>query len=244
LPPDRSCVDSAARRAARASAEEALLSAQRQAEQLFAEVLSRGLIRAGVLESELSNEIHALAQQRFGVRRHWHRRVVRCGGNTLLTYHAHPPDRRVAADDLVYLDFGPVFNAWEADFGRSYVLGDDPHKHQLLSDIRAAFRRGKQLYLDTPDLTAGALYDYVCALALEAGWQFGAPTAGHLIGHFPHEHAPHEPQRFSIRSGNKTRIREPDAQGAVRHWILEIHFIDQLRGFGAFCEELLTLGAA
>ncbi len=244
MPPDRSSVDSVSRHAAPAEADEVLLSAQRRAEQLFTEVVSRGLIRPGVLESELSDEIHALAQQRFGVRRHWHRRVVRCGLNTLLTYHAHPPDRRLGADDIVYLDFGPVFNAWEADFGRSYVLGEDPHKHRLVTDIMAAFRRGKQLYLDTPDLTAGSLYDYVCALALEAGWQFGAPTAGHLIGHFPHEHTSREPQRFSIRSGNETRVRERDAPGALRHWILEIHFIDQLRGFGGFCEELLTLGAA
>lgn len=171
---------------------ETLPSAQHQAEELFAEVVSSGLIRPGVLESELSNEIHAL-----------------------LTYYARPPDRRLAADDVVYLDFGPVFNAWEADFGRSYVLGQDPRKHRLVAHITAAFRRGKQLYLDTPDLTAGSLYDDVRALAFEAGWQFGAPTAGHLIGHVPHEHAPGEPRRFS----------------------------NTARGFGGFCEELLTLGA-
>jgi len=226
------------------STDEALLGAQRKAEQLFAEVLSSGLIRPGVLESELSHEIHALAHARFGVRRHWHKRVVRCGPNTLLSYHAEPPDRRLQGDDVVYLDFGPVFNAWEADFGRTYVLGSDPRKHQLVSDITAAFRKGKLLYLDTPELTAGALYDYVSGLALAAGWEFGAPTAGHLIGHFPHEHAPGEPKRFSIRHGNDISLREPDAQGAVRHWILEIHFIDKARGFGGFCEELLTLGTA
>jgi Xaa-Pro dipeptidase len=226
------------------SADEALLSAQKKAEELFAEVAAAGLIRAGVFESELSREIYALAARRYGVRRHWHRRVVRCGPNTLLTYYDNPADRRIAADDVVYLDFGPVFNAWEADFGRSYVLGDDPRKQQLVTDITAAFRRGKQLYLDTPDLTAGALYDYVCGLAAEGGWEFAAPTAGHLIGRFPHERAPAQPQRFSIRHGNPTRIREPDADGARRHWILEIHFVDRARGFGAFCEELLTLGDA
>jgi Xaa-Pro aminopeptidase len=222
--------------------EEALLLAQRKAEELFAEVVSSGLIRPGVLESELSGEIYALARRRFGVRRHWHKRVVRCGPNTLLTYYAQPPDRQLGEDDVVYLDFGPVFNTWEADFGRSYVLGSDPRKHQLVTDITTAFRRGRQLYLDTPELSAGALYDFVFRLASESGWEFGAPTAGHLIGHFPHERSPGDPQRFSIRHGNETRIREPDATGAVRHWILEIHFIDKARGFGGFCEELLTIG--
>ena len=33
----------------------------------------------------------------------------------------------------------------------------------------------------------------------------------------------------------------PDAAGNPRHWILEIHFVDRERGFGAFCEELLTI---
>jgi Xaa-Pro dipeptidase len=89
--------------------EQALADAQRKAEALFAEVVSSGLIRAGVLESELSAEVHDLARRRFGVRRHWHTRVVRCGPNTVLTYHSDPPDRRTTDDDVVYLDFGPLF---------------------------------------------------------------------------------------------------------------------------------------
>ncbi len=221
--------------------ENALIDAQRKAEGLFAEVVANGMIRAGVLESELSDEIHALAVQRHGVRRHWHRRIVRCGPNTLLSYHAEPPDRRLAEDDTVYLDFGPVFGEWEADFGRTYVLGQDVRKHKLVADMEAAFRAGKRLYVDTPDLTAGALYDFVCVLAARAGWEFGAPSAGHLIGHFPHERAPGEPQRFSICHGNGVRIREPDANGATRHWILEIHFVDRVSAFGGFMEELLTI---
>lgn len=221
--------------------EEALLGAQRKAEELFAAVVAGGLIRPGVLESELSGEIHAIAAQRFGVHRHWHRRIVRCGSNTLLGYQADPPDRRLGEDDTVYLDFGPVFDAWEADFGRTYVLGHDARKHKLVADMEAAFRKGKQLHMDTPELTAGKLYDFVCALATEAGWEFGAPTAGHLIGHFPHEHAPGQSQRFSIRHGNEQRLREPDAGGAARHWILEIHFVDRTHGFGGFMEELLTI---
>jgi Xaa-Pro dipeptidase len=226
------------------SVEEALSTAQKGAEELFGEIQSSGLVRPGVLESVLSSEIHALAARRFGVKRHWHKRIVRCGPNTLLGYYDDPPDRRLEADDVAYVDLGPVFAEWEADFGRTFVLGDDPVKHKLVADIGAAFRKGKQHYLDTPDLTTGQLYDYVCELARTAGWEFGAPTAGHLVGHFPHEHAPGQPKHFSIRHGNELKLREPDADGKPRHWILEIHFVDRARGFGAFCEELLTIGAA
>jgi Xaa-Pro dipeptidase len=226
-----------------ATVEQALADAQRKAEDLFAAVVDAGLIRAGVLESELSAEIHELAQRLFGVRRHWHKRVVRAGPNTVLTYQSEPPDRRVAEDDVVYLDFGPLFEEWEADFGRTYVLGKDPRKHKLVADIEAAFTRGKQRYMEDTELTAGGLYDFVCGLAKEAGWEFAAPTAGHLIGHFPHEteRVPADQKRLSIRHGNTVNLREPDAKGARRHWILEIHFVDQARTFGGFCEELLTI---
>ncbi len=219
---------------------QSLREAQRKAEALFAEVAGSGMIRGGKLESELSTEIHALAKSRFGLRRHWHKRLVRSGENTLLTYHDEALDRRMQDDDIVYLDFGPVFEAWEADFGRTYAIGADPLKHKLVDDIAAAFRRGKDLYQNTPTLTTGALYDYVAGLAAPAGWEFGAPTAGHLIGHFPHERMISDPSRFSIRSGNDLPLREPDETGRLRHWILEIHFVDRARKIGGFFEELLT----
>lgn len=158
--------------------EQALADAQRKAEELFAAIVDAGLIKAGLLESELSEQIHELARARFGVRRHWHKRVVRCGPNTVLTYYDEPPDRRIAADDVVYLDFGPLFEEWEADFGRTYVLGTDPVKHRLVADINAAFARGKQRFRDDPRLTAGALYDFVAELARQAGWELAIPAPG------------------------------------------------------------------
>jgi Xaa-Pro aminopeptidase len=224
--------------------EQALLAAQQKAEALFAAIVDAGLIRAGKLESELSEEIHQLARARYGLRRHWHKRIVRSGPNSLLTYHDAAPDRRLTADDIVYLDFGPVFAEWEADFGRTYVLGTDPRKHRLIADIGAAFQRGKDLYARTPDLTCGELYDFVSGLATQGGWEFGAATAGHLIGQFPHERAPDDQKRFSIRSGNPQALRERDARGLPRHWILEIHFIDRVREIGGFCEELLIVPSA
>lgn len=219
---------------------QALLAAQARAAALFDEVVASGLIRAGIRESELSLAIHELARQRHGVRRHWHRRVVRAGPNTLSTYEEDPPDRVLCADDILFLDFGPVFDGWEADYGRSYVLGDDPDKHRLVADIDAAFRAGRALFEATPQLTAGALYDFVCGEASRRGWSFGAASAGHLVGAFPHETAPGAEQRLSIRHGNAIDLRERDAAGEPRHWILEIHFVDRAKGYGAFCEALLT----
>ena len=220
---------------------QSLLTAQRKAEALFATVVERGVIRLGLTESELSLHIHELASAEFGLRRMWHERIARSGPNTMLTFYDDPPDRRITEDDIVYLDFGLVFEDWEADLGRTYALGTDPHKHRLIADIGWAFRQGQRLYQKTPDLSAGALYDFVAGLAQSRGWDFGAETAGHLVGRFPHERPQKEPRRFSIRHGNATRIREPDDRGTPRHWILEIHFIDRARQIGGFYEQLLTV---
>ena len=129
---------------------QSLWTAQQQAAALFGQVVENGLIQAGKLESELSHDIYQLALNGFGVRRHWHDRIVRCGPNTLMGYYDKVEDRRIAADDIIYLDFGPVFNAWEADFGRSYALGPDPEKHRLVRDIGSAFEQGKQHFGKRP----------------------------------------------------------------------------------------------
>jgi Xaa-Pro dipeptidase len=220
---------------------QSLLEAQNKAAALFAATVECGLIQAGKLESRLSADIHELARERYGVSRHWHKRIVRAGPNTVLGFHDEGEDRLIEADDIVFLDFGPVFGEWEADFGRTHVLGPDPDKHRLVKDLGVAFRKGKEFYERTPDLTTGELYDFVADLATGLGWEFGAPLAGHLVGHFPHERSPAQPSPFTIRHGNTLRLRELDATGRPRHWILEIHLVDRARRIGGFFEELLTV---
>jgi Xaa-Pro dipeptidase len=107
-----------------------LLDAQVKAQALFAETQTHNLIRPGTRESEINEGIYALAERMFGISRYWHKRIVRAGRNTLAPYDENPPDLTVANDDIVFLDFGPVFEEWEADFGRTYVVGDDPRKRQ------------------------------------------------------------------------------------------------------------------
>ena len=121
------------------------------------------------------------------------------------------------------------------------MIRGNPDKHRLVADIGIAFRRGKDYFESNPQLTAGELYDFVAELATQRGWEFGAPTAGHLIGQFPHESDPGDSKRFSIRHGNPQSLREPDERGNPRHWILEIHFVDRARQIGGFFEELLTV---
>ena len=55
----------------------------------------------------------------FGVRKFWHKRIVRSGVNTLEPYRSNPEELTLRADDIVFFDFGPIFSDWEADVGRT-----------------------------------------------------------------------------------------------------------------------------
>jgi Xaa-Pro dipeptidase len=220
----------------------ALLDAQRKAEALFAEVEVRDLICPGVRESEINESVYALAERVYGINRYWHKRIVRAGPNTLAPYDENPPDLTVAEDDIVFLDLGPVFEEWEADFGRTYVVGKDPLKRKLCRDIEEAFAKGKKHFQEHPDITGSELYAYAQRLAEQAGWEYGGPIAGHLIGVFPHEKIPGDKITLYVHPQNHDRMRMPDASGRERHWIFEIHFVDRTRQIGGFYEELLTIG--
>jgi Xaa-Pro dipeptidase len=167
---------------------------------------------------------------------------VRAGRNTLAPYDENPPDLTVGTDDIVFLDFGPVLEEWEADFGRTYVVGNDPLKHKLCRDIGEAFADGKRYFHEHPEITAAELYEYAQMLAGQAGWEYGGPIAGHLIGVFPHEKIAGDKITLYVHPKNHTRMRLPDASGRERHWIFEIHFVDRAREIGGFYEELLTIG--
>ena len=219
-----------------------LLDAQKKADALFAETQVRNIIRAGTKESEINENIYALAESMFGISRYWHKRIVRVGRNTLAPYDENPPDLTVAEDDIIFLDFGPVFEEWEADFGRTYVVGNDPLKHKLCRDIEEAFTRGKQYFHEHPEITAAELYAHAQQLAEQYGWEYGGPIAGHLIGVFPHERIPDDKITLYVHPKNPNRMRIPDASGRERHWILEIHFVDRAREIGGFYEQLLTIG--
>jgi Xaa-Pro dipeptidase len=227
--------DSEARRVAE------LREAQNKAKKLFREIEARGLIRSGVTESAVNEDIYALAKEMFGITTYWHKRIVRAGANTLLPYAENPPDLTIASDDILFLDLGPVFEQWEADFGRTFVLGSDPLKHKLRKDVGQAFAEGKRFFNESPNITACELYGYAHSLAERFDWEFGGPIAGHLIGQFPHEKIAEDKVTLYVHPDSHLLMRSLDEHGQKRHWILEIHFVDRERQIGGFYEELLTI---
>jgi Xaa-Pro aminopeptidase len=219
-----------------------LLEAQAKAVELFAVVEQRGVLAPGVTEVQASDAIRDLAAYLFGVSRHWHKRIVRAGPNTLHPYRENPPDRALGTDDIVFCDFGPIFEEWEADFGRTYVLGPDPVKASLRDALPVVWAAGRTYFETHPDVTGEQLYAHVTELAEQAGWEFGGDIAGHLVGQFPHEKIDGNRIEYYITPGSDQPMRRLDGSGRQCHWILEVHLVDRARQIGGFYEELLDLG--
>lgn len=213
----------------------AMRAAEAEAEELMAAIEAADLLRAGRLESAIEEDIYALAREQFGVENHWHKRIVRSGPNTLTTALEDPPVRALDADDIVYIDLGPVFEEWEADIGRTYVIGGHPGA-PLVAALPRVFDAIQAQYNEAPDITGTELFDIAVRAADEAGWRWGGQIAGHIVSAFPHGRLG---AAGVIFPPNKTRMRDPDENGHARHWILEVHLVDAARTYGGFYERLL-----
>ena len=216
-----------------------LEAAEARAMALLDRIEALGLIAPGRTERDVEQDILRLAETEFGITKHWHKRIVRAGPNTLAIARDHPPIATILADDIVFLDLGPVVEAWEADVGRSYVLGDDPGKRRLVADLDRIFAAVQAHYQAHPDITGAELYVEAVAQAKSAGWHFGGEIAGHLVAEFPHACLPGDKEHGRIGPNNPTRMRDPDGNGEQRHWILEIHLVAPDHSFGGFTERLL-----
>lgn len=217
-----------------------LIKAEQIAIDLYRSVEDKGLISAGKDEKTLNEEIYALAKELFGIEKHWHKRIVRSGENTLHPYKENPPNRILTSDDILFFDFGPIIENWEADLGRTYVIGNDTDKIKIKNDIEQAWAEVRDYFHTQTNLKANDLYDYACKKAEEFGWEFGGEIAGHLIGEFPHSNIEPETYKSYVRKENDIDMFAPYPNGQKKHWILEMHFVDREKKIGAFYEQLLT----
>ena len=218
-----------------------LIEAEENAVILFKAIEDRGLIKAGKTEKQLNNEIYHVAFELFHIKKYWHKRIVRAGENTLLPYQENPPDLTIQKEDILFFDFGPVFEEWEADFGRTYVLGNNTQMIKLREDVSNAWSEGKLFFEEHKSYLTGAdFYRYTKELAIKYGWEYGNHHCGHLIGNFPHEIIVGEEIINYIHPENNQLMSAKDKNGNERFWIYEIHFIDQQLKIGGFFEQLIS----
>lgn len=219
---------------------EKLINAQNISIQFFKAIEENNLIIAGKSEEQLSLEVCDLALKRFGIEKHWHKKIVRSGKNTLAIYPDNPPNRIIDKDDILFIDLGPIVEGYEADIGRTYVEGNNPQKLKLKKDIEETWYEIQEWYQQQTIVKASELFRYAAEKAKELGWEFGGEIAGHIVGRYPHEQ-PADPKslELDVHPDNHNDMFLPDADGNPRHWILELQFIDKENEMGGYFEQLL-----
>ncbi len=216
-----------------------LIKAEEKASELFDQIQTRGLICSNKTENDLNKEVFDLAFEMFGIKKYWHKRIVRAGENTLYPYKENPKNLMIKDNDILFLDFGPIFEEWEADFGRTYVLGEDPLKLKLKKDIELAWYECRDFFKNQNSITGAEMFSHAEEIAKKYNWEFGGEIAGHLIGQFPHEKLSNEDKTNYVHPNNKDDMFARGKDGKKREWILEIHFVDRNKKIGGFFEQLL-----
>src|ERR1700722_9810839 len=105
---------------------------------------------------EMAREILAS----HGMVRGWHAVYVRFGTNTTKTFGAaSDPGVVLGADDVFFLDIGPVFEKWEGDGGDTFLTGSDPEMAKSAVDARTLFHIVRKKWKDE-GWTGKQLYDF------------------------------------------------------------------------------------
>ncbi|GHN01013.1 aminopeptidase [Cytophagales bacterium WSM2-2] len=214
--------------------------AEKISAQLFEAIEKNNLIVPGKTEKQIVDEITKLAFEKFGIEKHWHKKIVRSGRNTTAIYNDNPPDVAIQKDDIVIVDFGIIADGWESDYARTYVLGSDAKKIKLKKDVEKAWYETQAWYRKQTKLTGSDFFKYLVNKAKEYGYTYGGEIGGHIVGEFPHEQ-PANPKSFDldVHPDNHNDLFSRDANGNERHWILEMHFVDKENNIGAYMEQLL-----
>jgi methionyl aminopeptidase len=163
----------------------------------------------------------------LGLRRGWHRVIVRCGPNTTKSF-GEPSDKGVvlANDDIFFVDIGPIYDGLEGDAGETFVVGGDHEHLRAKVDVQAIWDEVRARWLEE-QLTGRALYEHALRAASDRGWQLNLDLAGHRLSDFPHS---------AHYRGSMAGL---DLVPSSHLWVLEIAIVHPTRPFGAFFEDLL-----
>jgi methionyl aminopeptidase len=163
----------------------------------------------------------------LGMRRGWHHIIVRFGPNTTKDFMARSePGVVLGADDIFFIDIGPIYDGTEGDAGDTFVVGGDPEHHRAKREVREIWDTVRQKWF-TDGTTGKELYDFAIETAGGLGWNLNMDLSGHRLSDFPHSAHYDGP------------LAEVEFRPNPNLWVLEIAIIHPDRPFGAFYEDLL-----
>jgi len=201
-----------------------MLEARRRTRAAVREIARQ--VAPGMAEAEgLELARRTLRDHGFG--QDWVAPYLRFGRNTLKKY-AEPPDPGIvlAPDDVWFIDVGPLWRNHECDYAETFVVGDDPERHRIASDVQAIFERTSRHWREVR-ATGVELYRFAAAEAQSLGWQLDPEMAGHRLGEYPHA---------AFHDG---LLSNADFTPSAGLWMLEIQIRRPDLPYSAFFEDLL-----
>ncbi len=145
---------------------------------------AREIIRPGINELEVFNELHAVAVEHFGELPTGMGNDFQCGSRG-----GPPRDRPARAGELYILDLGPAFRGYFADNARTIAVSDPTAEQlsawQCVVDVLQYVQETVR-----PGYSARDLFQEVQRMLDECPYGVFNHHLGHGIGLFPHE-APH-----------------------------------------------------
>jgi Xaa-Pro aminopeptidase len=190
------------------------------------QILSEKIL-PGMKESDAQGLIRNYFKEK-GVVRQWHQPHIRFGSNTLKGYdEKSDPDIILKEEDIYFFDIGPVWDGYEGDAGRTFVVGKNSEMRRCAHDVETVFEEVKDRWIKSGD-NGVKLYRYAEELTGSMGWVLCLRTgSGHRLSDFPH--ALYHKGSLANYEGNVSECR----------WVLEIQIRHPELPFGAFFEDLL-----
>ncbi len=163
---------------------EAMRQAVKIAEQGFLVMLEK--VTIGMSERELAAEL-SLAMLRAGSEPELPFTPIIASGPNSANPHAVPSDRKLAAGDLVVVDWGATYQGYFSDLTRTLAVGTvDPELAHIARVVAEANTAGRAA--GKPGVTAGAVDQAARAVITAAGYgEFFTHRTGHGLGMETHE---------------------------------------------------------
>jgi len=183
-------------------------------------------VKVGMVEEDA----RAMAKEvlsSMGMTKGWHHIIVRFGPNTTKDF-IEPSEKGVVlgANDIFFVDIGPVYGDHEGDAGDTFVVGSDADHHRAKKDAKVIWDEVRDKWFKE-GLSGRDLYDFAERTSAAKGWKLNRDLSGHRLSEFPH----------SVHYDGA--MAAVDFRPAPLLWVLEIAIIHPERKFGAFYEDLL-----